>query len=267
LCKFPLGLHYISTNGLSYEYILATVDENWQETAALEAAGLQDPHALIFPASTGVFTLGRTNVDLIARGFTQDTVNILIALCEYMCISDVFMSQEEVGGGEKLSLPILLKQLDRTQWADDIEAGDISNWDGAAEIDFCVQEDHVSHALLVTAALQFPYLVPPSSSLFTASVEQKLKQLQYHIMHSSHGFYWKPIAGALMWCLVIATSFSNGLPQHPFFASYLLRASGGLCFETIEGIRIALATFYRQIRDRRDMEKWMSQKSAPGSPS
>lgn len=264
--KFSLCRKNIKANVISYEYVLATIDENWQESEALKDAGVHHPHTLVFPASTGVFTLARTKIDVVAHGFTQDAVDILTALCEYMCISDVFISQEGVSSKGKLPLTALMKKLDRNQWADNIEAVQISNWHGTALIDLSLHKDHVSQALLIAAALQFPYLVPPSSWLASAAIEQKLKHLQYHIMQSSHGFYWKPVSGALLWCLVTGTLFSKGLPHHAFFATYMLRAAAGLCVDSIEGMRVTLATFYRQIRDRREMEKWISKKPTQECP-
>lgn len=184
----------------------------------------------------------------MAHGYSEDTVDFLVALCDHMCVSDVFTLKRKEIVGKNLVLAALAEDLDRKQWARDFEA--MQQLTPPTEDSTMSHEDHVSQALLIASILQFPHLTPPSR-LDLATHEQKLKQLKYHIVQSEQAYYWRPLSGALLWCLFVGTLGSQSTPDYPYFMATLLRTSLGLGMMVLEPVRVAFATFHRLAQEQK----------------
>ena len=198
-------------------------------------------HELLFPSQTGIFSFARKQFDPTSFGFSQDTVSFLSALCEYLAISDVFVRPESVDVDSVGSLETLIKKID---WRERQRA--------LKQVPSRSNEDHVLQALLLTSALQFPQLAT-TSRIRNADRGERLRQLQYHITRSPSHNYWRPLPGALLWCLMVGTSRSRGVHQRGFFLANLIRATCGLAFTSCEPVRIALATFYKLAQEQKEI--------------
>ena len=224
---------------LSYEYVIATIDEDFHDIAAVDSYEVPNPYSIPLPAQSGVFTLVRTPVDPIAQGHSQDTVDLLLGLCDYLFVSDIFVSRIRAIDENRTSLIQVVQDLSHKYQLAEAQAVSLGAYSLSA-----IAQDHVFQALLITINLQFPEVISVSY-IGCLSHTEKLRRLQYHIRQSPKHDYWTPIPGALIWCLMVAISASKGLPIKEFFVANMMRATIGVAFELIEPVRFALATFYR----------------------
>jgi hypothetical protein len=231
-----------SLMSFSYEYVIASMasefegdEDDWPGKSAI---GLSPHlHAMVFPASAGIFTLERTFIDPTVHGFSENTVLFLESLCDHLCISDVFINRDRSAGQPKKPLEILIPELLSLDYEVLLNPGSslFANYDPKSTV------DHVLQALITTTIIQFQYLHP--SCPFTRL--QKIAKLKYHLSKTPIQTYWKPIPGALLWCFLVGVVASRNCTERPWFLANMIRGTCGIAFENLDGLRVALDTFNR----------------------